>query len=83
LLCTLALFASGVTAGWSGASLGLGVLVTTAAESAASSSVPVTDAHLSVAFEDMILSLPGTTGLARISSESRYEPRIVMLLSRF
>jgi len=39
----------------------LGDVATTPPESRASNSVPSTDAHLSVAFEDMFLSLPGTT----------------------
>jgi len=39
----------------------LGDVATTPPESRASNSVPSTDAHLSVAFEDMFLSLPGRT----------------------
>jgi hypothetical protein len=39
----------------------LGDVATTPPESRASNSVPSTDAHLSVAFEDIFLSLPGTT----------------------
>jgi hypothetical protein len=50
-----------VTVGWSGAWDGLGDVATTPPESRASKSVPSTDAHLSVAFEDMFLSLSATT----------------------
>jgi hypothetical protein len=39
----------------------LGDVATTPPESRASNSVPSTDAHLSVAFEDIFLSLAGTT----------------------
>jgi hypothetical protein len=45
----------------------LGDVATTPPESRASKSVPSTDAHLSVAFEDIFLSLPGTTGRIMVS----------------
>jgi hypothetical protein len=45
----------------------LGDVATTPPESRASNSVPSTDAHLSVAFEDIFLSLPGTTGRIMVS----------------
>jgi hypothetical protein len=58
---------STVTDGWSGASAGLGDVATTPPESRASNSVPSTDAHLSVAFEDIFLSLADTTGCFMVS----------------
>jgi hypothetical protein len=71
LLWTEASLGSTRTLGWSGASVGFGELATTPPESSASSSVPITDAHLSVALEDMSLSLPGTTGLIAIFQRPR------------
>jgi hypothetical protein len=47
----------------------LGDVATTPPESRASISVPSTDAHLSVAFEDIFLSLPGTTGWFMVSGD--------------
>jgi hypothetical protein len=45
----------------------LGEVATTPPESRASNNVPSTDAHLSVAFEDIFLSLPGTTRCVMVS----------------
>jgi hypothetical protein len=47
----------------------LGEVATTPPESRASKSVPSTDAHLSVAFEDIFLSLPDTTGCVMVSGD--------------
>jgi hypothetical protein len=47
----------------------LGDVATTPPESTASKSVPSTDAHLSVAFEDMFLSLPGITARLMVSGD--------------
>jgi hypothetical protein len=47
----------------------LGEVATTPPESRASNSVPSTDAHLSVAFEDIFLSLPGTTRCFMVSGD--------------
>jgi hypothetical protein len=60
---------STVTDGCSGASAGLGEVATTPPESRASNSVPSTDAHLSVAFEDIFLSLPDTTRCLMVSGD--------------
>jgi hypothetical protein len=64
----LASGARGLRAGRSGAPAGLGAVATTTLESRANSSVPITDAHLSVAFEDMD-RLSDTTACAFISSD--------------
>jgi hypothetical protein len=47
----------------------LGDVATTAPENTASNSVPSADAHLSVAFEDMFLSLPGITARLMVSGD--------------
>jgi hypothetical protein len=47
----------------------LGDVATTPPESRASNSVPSTDAHLSVAFEDIFLSLPSTTRALMLSGD--------------
>jgi hypothetical protein len=47
----------------------LGEVATTPPESRASKSVPSTDAHLSVAFEDIFLSLPDTTRCLMVSGD--------------
>jgi hypothetical protein len=64
----------------------LGEVATTPPESRASNSVPSTDAHLSVAFEDIFLSLPGTTccfmvsGDLNLTVEGRDRPDVEGLL---
>jgi len=66
----------------------LGDVATTPPESRASNSVPSTDAHLSVAFEDIFLSLPDTTGRLMESGglnlrvEGRLRPAIEGVLRR-
>jgi hypothetical protein len=70
LLCTLASFGSSVKDGWRGACTGLGELATTPPASIASSSVANVDAHLSVAIEDIFLSLLRTTGWFMVSVEA-------------
>jgi len=66
----------------------LGDVATTPPESRASNSVPSTDAHLSVAFEDMFLSLPGTTrglmesGDLNLTVDGRPRPAAEGLLRR-
>jgi hypothetical protein len=47
----------------------LGDVATTPTESMASTSVPTADAHLSVVFEDIFLSLPGTTRRFMVSGD--------------
>jgi hypothetical protein len=47
----------------------LGEVATTPPESRASNSVPSTDAHLSVAFEDIFLSLLDTTPCFMVSGD--------------
>jgi hypothetical protein len=64
----------------------LGEVATTPPESRASNNVPSTDAHLSVAFEDIFLSLPGTTrcfivsGDLNLTVEGRDRPDVEGLL---
>jgi len=69
LLWTVASLGNSVTAGCHGACVGFGDVATTAPEPRASTSVPSIDAHLSVAIEDIFLSLTGTTGRFIVSSD--------------
>jgi hypothetical protein len=69
LLWTVASFGKSLTVGCNGASAGFGDVATTPPETRASTSVPSIDAHLSVAFEDIFLSLPVTTGRFMVSSD--------------